>query len=370
MGAGVAGCATAIMLKQTLPQLHVRIIDKGLPVNNKKSIGETLPPQSSQLLKQLGLWDRFLACNFLKSYGTSSTWGSGELYQNEFIYSPFGNGWHLDRNKFDHMIREEALSIGVKIDFSVSLSDVIKNNNSWKIKCKSTITSRTAYKAGFIIDATGRKAMLASKLGSDKLKVDKLVGYYQFYPSKKTSSLGNGACVESDELGWWYSAGLPNNELVIGFMTDSDIGHDFQLKEHANLFSMLQNCQYTKQRVEQSQTKNEVIPIAASSQVMSPIIGENWLAVGDAASTYDPISSSGIFKSLAMSRFAAYAIIDALKGNLLGFKRYKQMVEKDFEDYLKKRQKYYAEEKRFSSSTFWQRRIEDPASILQQYIYK
>jgi flavin-dependent dehydrogenase len=55
------------------------------------------------------------------------------------------------------------------------------------------------------------------------------------------------------------------------------------------------------------------------------VAGDSWLAVGDAASTFDPLSSQGIVKVLRSGVCASYAIADPLTGGidpgLAGYRR-------------------------------------------------
>lgn len=95
--------------------------------------------------------------------------------------------------------------------------------------------------------------------------------------------------------------------------------------------------------------------IAAHSQQLDLCAGEGWLATGDAASTYDPLSSLGIFKAFRNAIFASYALVDYMHGRDTEFVKYQGIIRKDYQHYLKKRTEYYAEEERYTS-VFWQRR--------------
>jgi len=94
LGGGPAGSATALGLKRSDATCRVALIEKtdysGL------RIGETLPPPARQPLTELGVWDAFLRRSPLESPGTRAAWGSARCHENEFIFSPYGRGWHLD----------------------------------------------------------------------------------------------------------------------------------------------------------------------------------------------------------------------------------------------------------------------------------
>lgn len=361
IGGGVAGCATAIALKNKAPFLSVLIIERAreiLPNNaSLPRIGETIPPQASQQLQQLGIWDSFVKCNFQQSYGTSASWGSSELYHNEYMYSTYGYGWHLDRLTFDQFMIKEAKKKGVSIQFKTSVLSSEKKSEFWHLKTISN-QKQTIIKSRFVIDATGKKAAFSCLQKVTKIKEDRMVGIYRFYniANSNKTDLGTGTCLETDPYGWWYSATLPNKKLVIGYMTDADIANEMQIRR-AHIFNKhLFKTNYTRYRTENSTNLIEPQIVAAHTQFLSSSVGNSWLAVGDAASSYDPISSLGIFKSLTMSQFAAYATFDFLKGDSSALPKYQYIITQDYKGYLKKRQEYYAQEQRYPNSSFWERR--------------
>jgi flavin-dependent dehydrogenase len=96
---------------------------------------------------------------------------------------------------------------------------------------------------------------------------------------------------------------------------------------------------------------------AASSRRIEPAAGEGWLAVGDCASRFDPLSSQGIVKALRGGIFASYAIGDLLtRSDGSGVSRYRRHVLDEFRSYERTRSAYYREEQRWAGSEFWRRR--------------
>jgi flavin-dependent dehydrogenase len=83
------------------------------------------------------------------------------------------------------------------------------------------------------------------------------------------------------------------------------------------------------------------------------------VAVGDAASAYDPVSAQGIVKALCDGEAAAYAIArffaDGGEATLLA---YQDAVFARFRDYLRLRQHLYGLERRWPRSPFWRHRLQ------------
>lgn len=357
LGAGVAGCATAIALKNENPKLGIAIIEREPFSVSKLHIGETLPPQASRQLQQLGLWNEFIACDFVSSFGTSAAWGSASLHTNEFLYSAFGYGWNLDRSVFDKMMTDAAIKKGIEILSETSCYETVKTNYGFDLHCVSGQNS-FSMAAKFLVDATGRKAAFASMQGAEKISHDQLVGIYSFYDTSNNSiaGIGKGTMVETDASGWWYTATLPNNKLVLAYMTDADIANHMQLRKPNELDQLLCKTNHTRQRIQHATAISQPRVVAAHTQSLTSVAGNGWLAVGDAASCYDPVSSLGIFKSLAMSRYAAFAILNYLDDNGSGLQKYQQIISNEFQAYQAKKQDYYNQETRFSNQSFWKRR--------------
>jgi len=359
LGAGVAGCATALSLKRIRPELKICIIDRKAKHSSRSKIirvGETIPPQTATRLRELGIWQSFEQCNFQRSYGTSAVWGGEALYHNEFIASPYGYGWHVDRDGLDRMMVEESSKAGVEFQFLTSLTDAkMEKSHQWKVDLKSKSGTKNTT-ARMLVDATGKKAALATRFGSVKHKYDQLIGIIRSYSAAENQLSGSGAMVESVPYGWWYSSRLSHDTTVVCLMTDADIAKSESLAHEAVFEQRLQETNYTKQRITQNQSSIHIK--AAHTQILDQVVGNGWLSVGDSASSFDPLSALGIFKALNLSKFASFAILDYLKGNVQGMERYQKVVRSNYELFLAKKDDYYGKEQRFAKECFWRRRGE------------
>jgi len=95
----------------------------------------------------------------------------------------------------------------------------------------------------------------------------------------------------------------------------------------------------------------------APSAILSRVVGERWLAVGDAACAYDPLSAQGIVKALCDGEAAADAIAGVLAGaGEAPLLAYQDGVFARFRDYLRLRRQLYRIERRWLQAPFWQNR--------------
>src|SRR5215510_12331703 len=101
----------------------------------------------------------------------------------------------------------------------------------------------------------------------------------------------------------------------------------------------------------------------ARTQRLDRPTGAGWLAVGDAAISFDPLSSEGISKGLEWGRKAAAVAAALCRGDASAAETYQDEIGRTFADYLVTRYRYYAAEKRWPEATFWARRRLPPKPI-------
>jgi flavin-dependent dehydrogenase len=100
----------------------------------------------------------------------------------------------------------------------------------------------------------------------------------------------------------------------------------------------------------------------APSAILSRVVGERWLAVGDAASACDPLLSQGIMKALHDGVAAARAVATCLAGaGEAPLLAYQEDVFARFRQSLRLRQHLYGLERRWWQAPFWQHRRLSPA---------
>ena len=128
-GCGPAGAAAALALARN--GLSVAILSK--PRGDVPPIGETVPPGIVRPLAQLGLWDDFRAAAHAEAPGTVVIWGDERPHENDFVFNPYGPGWHLDRARFDAMLLAAAQAAGLDVCYCPALTCVHEPAGGWKV---------------------------------------------------------------------------------------------------------------------------------------------------------------------------------------------------------------------------------------------
>src|SRR5215207_2360513 len=356
LGGGPAGAAAALSLRRHAPTLSVALVEQ--TCYDAPRVGETLPPTAQTVLEQLGVWDTFVAEGHVPAYGTRAAWGSDERYDNEFIYHPAGRGWHLDRARFDRMLARAAAGGGVTTYSGYKFTGSSHGRRGgWLLNVKAEAGSEAEIKASFVIDATGRRAAFAGQRGVRKVLLDRLLGVSVTFGARDAGQFADTyTLVEAWEEGWWYSALLPEGKVVVFCMSDADIVKGRGLNSTDAWLGLLGQTRHTKERVRHATPLGAPSVHAAHTQRLERVTGEWWLAVGDAATTFDPLSSQGILKSLRSGVLASYAVADYFQGRASGLEKYEALTTREFKDYLAARADFYGRERRWEDSPFWRRR--------------
>jgi len=347
-GAGPAGCAAAVSIAKFAPLLRVCLVD-GTDVDAPR-IGETVPPPIEPILQHLALWDRFLADSHLPSYRTISAWGTSGLASSEFLFNVRQVGWRLDRARFDAMM-VDAARVSVSSWQRDSVVALAFADGAWR----TWFRSGHGATARFVIDATGRRAALMRALGMRAFRLDRLVGYFVEFADAADD--GEGLLIEAEADGWWYTAAIPGRRRVVAYMSDADLARTRGVGRLDSWTGALRETRHVSATVAPARPLGPPRVQPAGSCCMDGGTALPIIAVGDAASCFDPISGQGILKALRSGIFASYAIGDLLlRDNPRSLARYRALGTQEFAAYRETLADYYALERRWAVRTFWQRR--------------
>ncbi len=353
VGGGPAGAATALALRSDSPDLSVTLVE--MSDYSAMRIGETVHPSFRSLLEHLDVADRFEKDGHVEAFGTCAAWGQPSLRDNEFVYSRNGHGWHLDRARFDAMLADEAGHRGVQLRRGSRVVTAEFDHEGCRLSLNHADCKRSELRASIVVDATGRKAKIASEAGAKRVRFDDLVAIVGICDLSEDAR-DTYTLIEADELGWWYSSRLPGRQRIVAFMTDADVARDLDLKSSARFVEQLRRTSHTSPLSRPERLRSPLILRSAATQKLDKMAGDQWIAVGDAAACFDPLSSRGIHSAVKSGILASHVIRDRFAGITSGPAKYTALMDAQFRAYLEKRREVYSEEQRWPHSEFWSRR--------------
>jgi flavin-dependent dehydrogenase len=363
LGAGPSGSvASAELARRGLRTVLAGRVD-ALP-----NVGECLPPGVRPLLEKAGVWREFLSAGHIHSVGIRSAWGSRESVDRDFVFSPYRSGWHIARSRFDTMLRDAAVRNGAESIECLAFKAAERGPHHWRVTLSTASGNRTLV-ARLVIDATGRTSAFARHVGAKRRSLDHLAGVAGYFELQKTSPSTDALLlVEAAEGGWWYTAALPGDKLIAVLMTDADCIRREGLKRTEKWLAALHKTAHQRQRIESlgGTLQCELRILSADSSFLDRIVGESWIATGDAAAAFDPLSSQGIFSALTSGLDAARTAAAWLCGDVQAPIDYARETRRTYARYLAHRSLYYGLEQRWPESSFWKSRHTPPVSWLEQ----
>ena len=291
VGGGPAGLAVANGLRQLA--LEVVVVDSG--GSETYRAGEHLDPTGVEELQRLGLVDlverRHLRCN-----GIRSAWGNSSFVTNDYLVRPYSKGYNLSRPLFDRAFAKAVAKTGAIVLTNTTANGAVWDGSAWSVSCRDA-RSKLVVHCHYVVDATGRSATVARWQGSKAKREDLLVGVTRF--AAATACDSTFIYVESCPTGWWYCAHLPEARIAITYMTDADLLRD---GGRTPLDTWVDRFSGTNLKDELALNASHFGPLyirLACTQILDQLLGDGWLAVGDAAMAFDPLSSQGLTKRWA-----------------------------------------------------------------------
>lgn len=361
-GGGPAGAVAALVLARA--GRHVLLVDGGPPgaASAAFTIGETLPPAARPLLHDLGLWTAFASDAHLRCPGTDASWGSAQLHGHSHLFDPHGYGWHLDRARFDAFLREAAVAAGALIRRAVVIGHRSAAGEQHLLVREPGGTVREV-SCDWVVDATGRRALIGRRLALRR-RQDRLVAAFTLLGARGADDQPGDrelrTLVEAVPEGWWYTARVPAGR-VVAHLTDADLA-TARLRTADGFRHAAARTRHVRDRLGGYDPADSAAPhwTAAHGLRLSPPAGPGWVAAGDAAIAFDPLSSQGILTALHTGGRAGRAVERCLAGDTGALASYASFLDGIADAYHHHHAEAYAEERRWPAHPFWRRRNGGP----------
>jgi flavin-dependent dehydrogenase len=358
LGGGPAGAVTSALLARAGVRVALIHADRG----SRSPVGEVLPPAARPTLLRLGLTRILEDPAHLRSPGTVSAWGSDVPVEQDFLYSPYGDGLRLDRACFDAHLRDIAAASGVRVV-----------PGTWDVR-RAPVDNQDHGTVRVMVDGTGRSAAVARGRGATIARLDALVAVAGLLtPGSVSADADARTFVASVRDGWWYSALLPNGRRVAAFLTDVDLLSREMRRDPTALHAALLRVPIIGSLVRRSgarppetlrvlaaDSRRIVPPPRDAAADPGPRAGPEVVVVGDAAMAFDPLSSQGILSAIESAEEAVGVVLASLGGTheaaADALARRSLADRERWSRYVARIAGAYADESRWPDAPFWARR--------------
>ena len=369
VGGGPAGAAAARALAAA--KRRVLLVDdprrRGAGGSRRKP-GETLVGGARPLLRELGVLAAVEAGPHLPSHGVVAAWGRDEpVASSDAVRNPHGPGWHLDRRRFDADLRAAAGAAGAEVREG-RVREVrptgAQGGAGYAGRWRIATSDGTAFEARWVVDATGRAATVARALGAVRTRDDGLVALAAWYRTAGNEGEWR-TLIEAVPDGWWYTAPLPGDghggERAVVLHLDAAEAAAVVRRPGA-WEERLEETTWIRRALVEGRGDGRPRPLdrprgaEACGAGLDPVVGDGWIAVGDAALSFDPVSSQGLLDALYTGRAAGRAIDAALSGDPAPLAGYPHRLARIRRAYLEHHRHAYRAEPRWPHRPFWRSR--------------
>ncbi len=308
VGAGPAGCAAATLLARR--SHRVALVRPSTPPAG--ALAESVPPSARRLLDELGVLEAVEGGGFFPNGGNTVWWAGREARTETFGEGE--TGFHVDRAGLEAVLAAAAEAVGARVYLGATARGVERTADGWTLRCDRADGSALRLETPWLIDATGRRGLVARQEGREPDRSTTTLALVQRFrraggwdEATRTHTL-----VESYEDGWAWSVPLGEDVRCVTAMIDQR-GIDGAGSDADGLL-----------RAELAKTRHigpalaSAIPVAdawacpASLYTSTRFGRPGLLLAGDAGSFIDPLSSYGVKKALSSGWLAGVVAHTAL----------------------------------------------------------
>lgn len=346
IGAGPAGASAAIELAQG--GLRVLVVASG---DKAVRVGECLPAAAKPVLHRLKLATTVAlhaACA-----GTRSSWQDDELMETSSIFNPYGHGWRLDRRQFETDLIAQIAACGAEIWSPAHFLRAERSKSGWTLAIRK-VAQTVNVEAGLVVDCSGRKSTFARAQGARRRMRDAMTAALLVLPQAEGDD-DTMLTVEAAPYGWWYTVALPEGGRVAALMTDTDVLRQLGARRLELWVELLRGTRHVGSYygIERTGDLKDPVLAPANSIYNTAVCGPGWAAAGDAACSFDPLSSHGLLSALVTGRTAAECL---LKDTEAARNNYTERIRATYANYLIDYSRYYCLNLRWIEEAFWSRR--------------
>jgi flavin-dependent dehydrogenase len=324
VGGGPGGSTTAAFLGRA--GLRVGLFEReGFP---RFRVGESLMPAVMYLLDQLGARQAIETRGFQVKYGAMFLDVEGSAQQT-FYFLP-GQPWpnysfQVPRAEFDTVLLDHARAQGATVFQPASVQAADFDADGVTVTATRAGAPLTV-RARMLVDASGRSGFLASRLGRRERipNLGKVALFAHFQGADRLSGKDEGNIrIYVFRDGWFWWIPLAGDLTSVGAVMHARTAQGWSGSLEDLFSEMIRRCAPVSASLARAQRVTPVHREANFAYVNAPVVGDRFVAVGDAITFVDPIFSGGVFIAMRTGQLAAEAILAAFRAGAFGARRFR-----------------------------------------------
>jgi flavin-dependent dehydrogenase len=236
--------------------------------------------------------------------GFESKWGSAPRGINDFLSMPGGRGFLIDRGRLVIVMRDAAIAAGANwlAGNAVRSARPLRDGG---IELELDDDPGTSVAARVVIDASGRRATVARRLGAKLVRGTDQITLAFRLPAYPGPPADVGFHVEGSNgdgmTTWCYAVVGPGpvfGAAVVAEPTSLPRSTEARREWAAGRLKSATSLPGWRNR---AAFEGQFSIHDATFTKLDSIVGMDWIAIGDAACAFDPIASQGLANALAAS---------------------------------------------------------------------
>ena len=289
-------------------------------------IGESLLPATVALFERLRVHEE-IRRRFIHKPGGKWLYGSKEVPGNfsqsdrkaSFRQTPWS--YLVERSEFDQILIRRSIQAGAEVRFGFDVRDIILAKGRVVGVCGlDDDGTETELRANLIIDATGLRAFVPSRLGLRKITDPQRIGIYSHYagkPARKDLEAG-WFLGQMFYDGWTWLLRLPDDRFSAGAVLSVDRFRRSQKSPAELLEQLIGENELLRTGMQPGHRRlSDVMVTGVMGSTSESLAGEGWVAIGDAAFFIDPCYSSGVHLAMKSGEEVADLIGEQPQGTVI-----------------------------------------------------
>ena len=315
VGGGPAGATAAALLARA--GLDVTCVERErFP---RFHVGESLLPANVPLFARLGVLSRLEEAGFLRKNGAVFfDEAAGRQVVLNFRAGPqwSDHAYNVPRAEFDRILLDHAIKEGARVVEGAEVRGVRLDPDGVRLDVALEDQGSRSVEAGFLVDATGRDALTATRLGRrEPMPGLGKAAFFAHYTGAErwTGRMEGHIRVHLFDHGWFWWIPFAGDVTSIGCVLHQRAVCGRRATVEVLFDEMVAACPEVARGLAGAKRVGGVWSAANFSYRTAPAVGDRFVAVGDAVTFIDPVFSTGVYVAMQSAELAAAVVTERFR---------------------------------------------------------